>query len=333
MKKRKNMKKQLTVFLFTFVFVVIPSFAKQKIPNWVLNFKSVYPNSAYIAQRGSGDSAEKARTDATAQIARYFQTSVNANLSTTFSSVTNQNQVQENTKVVDEVQVTSEISLFAVETTESFYLKKEKKWYCVAFIKRETAWNQYEPQIQNAKSTFINFYEKAENEDEPFYKIKFYESALNESQNFLEKLEYGRILNPAEEKKYSADREKVSSVPAKIVQEKQNMKVAVNVADDYSNIIKNALVSAFSESGFNIGDGGNYTCDAEINLDQNGENPVSITPGIEVKVKDASGKVLFTYTEKSTEKSIAYSLDNAKKKSFPKLAENIKAKIKSFLED
>lgn len=319
----------LTV-LFFLVFS-IPAFAKPNIPDWLQDYKSVYPNSKYIAQRGSGDSAEKSKTDAISQIARYFQTSVNANLTTTLSSVANQNQIQESTKVVDEVQVASEISLFAVETTEPFYFKKDKKWYCVAFIDREAAWNQYEPQIQDAKSAFMGFYEKAENESEPFYKIEFYESAQGETENLLEKLEYGRILNPEEEKKYSVDREKVASIPAKIVQEKQNIKVSVNVVGDYSNIIKSALISTFSESGFNVGDDGNYICDAEIILDQNGENPVSIMPGLELEVKGESGKVLLTYSYKTSEKSIAYSLDNAKKKAFPKLAENTKAKIIEML--
>lgn len=179
----------------------------------------------------------------------------------------------------------------------------------------------------------MGFYEKAESESEPFYKIKFYEASLGEVRNFLEKLEYGRILNPSEEEKYSADRKSAAEVPSKIAQEKQNMKVSVNVAGDYSNIVKNALVSAFSESGFNIGDDGNYTCDAEINLELNGENPVSIQPGVEARMKNQNGEVLFTCTEKSAEKSIAYSLANAEKKAFPKLAENIKAKIKSFLEE
>ncbi len=314
-------------FAFCFLFCLPQVFAKQNIPGWVQNYKSIYPNSKYIAQRGSGDSAEKSRTDAISQIARYFQSSVNANLTTTLSSVTNQNQVQESTSVVDEVQVASEISLFALETTEPFYFKKEKKWYCVAFIDRETAWNQYEPQIQNAKSAFMSFYEKAENESEPFYKIKLYESAQGETENFLKKLEYGRILNPLGEEKYSADRKTASEVPSKIGQEKLKIKIAVRVEGDYENSVKNALASAFRESGFNVGDDGAYSCDAKINLDQSGENPVSIMPGIELEVKGGSGKVLLTYSYKTSEKSIAYSLGNAQKKAFPKLAENAKSQI------
>ena len=52
----------LLVALFVLSFGI---FAKpQVMPDWVQNYRKVYPNSEYLAQRGSGDSAEKAKTDA-----------------------------------------------------------------------------------------------------------------------------------------------------------------------------------------------------------------------------------------------------------------------------
>lgn len=52
----------------TFILVVLSVlsfgiFAKpQVMPDWVQNYRKVYPNSEYLAQRGSGDSAEKAKS-------------------------------------------------------------------------------------------------------------------------------------------------------------------------------------------------------------------------------------------------------------------------------
>lgn len=109
---------------------VLLSFAaickKAAMPEWVQNYRTVFPASEYLAQRGSGDSAEKARTDATAALSRYFKTSVNANLSTTMTSVTAANSAEEKTLVVDDVNVQSEVELFALEYTEPFYYKAEK---------------------------------------------------------------------------------------------------------------------------------------------------------------------------------------------------------------
>lgn len=90
------------------------------IPAWVSDYKSVFPDSEYIAQRGSGDSAEKAITDASASLARYFQMTVNANISTTMTA--------DKTTVVDEVHVKSDVKLFGMQFTEPYRYKKDKKW-------------------------------------------------------------------------------------------------------------------------------------------------------------------------------------------------------------
>lgn len=130
-------------------------FAKpQVMPDWVQNYRKVYPNSEYLAQRGSGDSAEKAKTDAIGALSRYFQSSVNASLSTTLSSVTTNDSIDEKTVVVDEVNVQSQVEFFGLEYTEPFYVKSEKKWYCLVYMNRDEAWQQYKPQIDIKKNSF-----------------------------------------------------------------------------------------------------------------------------------------------------------------------------------
>ena len=77
---------------------------------------------------------------------------VSANLSTTMQSITSGKSVSEQTTVIDDVKVSSEVNLFALEYTEPYYFKKEKKWYCVAYINRADAWRQCQPQIDGAKN-------------------------------------------------------------------------------------------------------------------------------------------------------------------------------------
>lgn len=139
----------LCLFLFA-----SPLFAKSpSMPEWVQNYKKVYPASKYLAQRGSGDSAEKAKTDATTTLSRYFQTNVNANLTTTLSSVTQGESVDEKTIVIDEVNVQSQVDFFGLEYTDPYYLKSEKKLYCVVYMDRAEAWLQYKPQIEMKKNS------------------------------------------------------------------------------------------------------------------------------------------------------------------------------------
>ena len=69
--------------------------AKPKEPEWIHNYRTVYPDSEYIVQRGRADTEETAQTEALAQIARYFKTSVNARLKTSIQSVTTTGSVDE----------------------------------------------------------------------------------------------------------------------------------------------------------------------------------------------------------------------------------------------
>ena len=89
-------------------------FAKSSVPDWFQNYKTVYPDKDYIAQRGSGDSEETAKTDALAQIARYFQTQVNANLTTSIVSISQGENLIEETKIKSSVKYSQKPSQIGV---------------------------------------------------------------------------------------------------------------------------------------------------------------------------------------------------------------------------
>ena len=297
-------------------------------PEWFRNHRKQFPSSEYLAQRGSGATAEDAKMDAASQLARYFQSTVSANLSTTMSSITVGSSVQEETRVIDEVNVTSEVQFIGLEFTESWYYKAEKKWYAVAYIVREDAWVQYRPKIESEKTKFYAFLKKAESEEDPYTKISLYRSAWKASGDFMEKLEYGRIINPREEEKYSADRTEIAELPAKIEKEQKNLTIFVNLKGDYGNIVETSIKTALEKGGFIVGSSGNYTADVIVSSNPNGENPVTIMPAVIVSIKSSGGKAVFSYETKLTEKTVAYSLENAQKKAFPKLAEKINEEIK-----
>ena len=148
------MRKTLIVIILTFVSTVCFAKSKSVEPDWFKNYRTVFPNAQYLAQRGSGVTAEDAKTDAASQLARYFQSTVSANLSTTMSSITTGSSVQEEIRVIDEVNVSSEVEFIGLEYTESYYYKPEKKWYAIAYMVREDAWIQYKPKIEAEKSNF-----------------------------------------------------------------------------------------------------------------------------------------------------------------------------------
>ena len=244
------------------------------------------------------------------------------------SSITTGSSIQEETRVIDEVNVTSEVEFIGLEFTESYYYKSEKKWYAVAYMIREDAWIQYKPKIEAEKTKFYAFLKKAESEDDSFTKVSLYKNAWKVSSDFMEKLEYGRIINPNEEEKYSADRTTISELPAKIEKEQKNLTIFVNLKGDYGNIMETSIKTALEKGGFIVGEKGNYTADVIVSSNPNGENPVTIMPAVIVSIKSSEEKAVFSYEAKMMEKTVAYSLENAQKKAFPKLAEKINEEIK-----
>ena len=324
------------VLLFSFLFISCASTPRNNsVPAWLNDWRNVYSDTQYIAQRGYGNSEETAKTDAVAQIARYFKTSVNANLKTSLQSITDGENINETTSIVNDVNVMSQVELFAVETTDPFYFKKEKKWYCIAYIERDKAWEQYKPTVDNAKTEFYSMMKNAENESDSITKIFLYKKAEDRGNKLLEKLEYARILNSKKEEMYSGDRKTVSRIPSLSVCEKEKCTVFLDVRGDYGNIITACLSNTLSDYGLKIAKNQKdslYIAGAIIENNTEGRDPFSVSPSLDLKIQNKKGKTVYAVQIKTEKKTLAYTLENAQKKSFPVLAEEMKNKISSELD-
>lgn len=315
-----------------FFILCVSIFAKSsKEPDWFKNYKTIYPEKHFIAQRGRGNSEEESKTESIAQIARYFNTQVNANLSTNLTSISKNNEITEETKVINDVEILSQIELFAVEFTDPYYYKKEKKWYCVAYIDREKAWNQFKPQIEIKKSILDASYKKAEIEEEPFLQYSLYKQSWKNSKDFLEKLEFGRLLNPVKIEEYENSFNTISEISTQIYETATKVTISLVISGDYGNIFKDIITKVFRNSGFAIGQNGLYTLKVNINSNSIGIEPLSISPSIEISLVNKKNISLYNYSYKSIEKEISYSLENAQRKAYPKLAEVVFKELQESL--
>ena len=318
-----------------FLFLNSLAFAKSKaVPEWVENYRAAYPAAEYLAQRGSGDSAERAKNDATAALSRYFKTSVNANLSTTMTSVTVGDSIEEKILVVDDVNVQSQVDFFALEYTEPYYLKSEKKWYCVVFINRSDAWTQYKPQIELKKNAFSGLYKNLEKESDYFTRLGLCKKLWASGTELLEKLEYGRIINPVEEAFYQDDRDKIANILVIFEEAKSNCSIYIQVNSDYNRTISTALSNAFSECGFKVvknQNEANYLAAVEVEDNVSGSEPLSINPAVNLKILNGEEKSVYSYEILAGEKSLGYSLESAQKKIYPKLSKELEDAVKNDL--
>ncbi|WP_296685890.1 hypothetical protein [Treponema sp. UBA3813] len=330
-------KKLLFILSILFLFSSCASDSTGEFPLWVSSdWKNSFPDSEYLSSRGISSSAELSKTEALSQIARYINTSVNSNLLTSVRSINKGGEIDESTLIQNDVAVSSQVSLFGVEFTEPYYFKSEKKWYCVAYINRNKAWEQYVPKIEDAKNSFYGFYNEAQGENEPIFVIGYYKKALEKGKDFLTALEYGRLIHPAKEKQYSSDRNLLARIPSLIESEKQQVNIAIKIEGDYNEIIKTSLEKAFKNAGFSVSQKGIYSANVLVKHNSDGKEPLAVFPSIDLTISGVEKRTVYSYKERISERTVAFSLESAQKKSYPKLASKIEdtlpRELKEFTE-
>ncbi len=298
------------------------------VPTWAKNeWRQEFPDSKFLSARGIATESEAAKTDALAQISQYIGTSINANLSTSVQTIEKNGVLDETFSIQNEVAIKSQVDLFGVEFTKPYFLKKEKQWYCVAYINRDKAWEQYVPHIEVAKKVFYGFYREAENESEPLLSCAYYKKSWEKGKDFLTQLEYGRLITPIREKEYSPDRNTLALIPSKIASEMNNILLQIEIEGDFGGIIETSLEKAFKKSGFTTAKNGNYKVFAQINPNATGKEPIAVFPGIDLKIQGTEGRTVYSYKDRVLEKTTGFSLETAQRKSYPKLAEKIEQNL------
>lgn len=118
----------------------------------------------------------------------------------------------------------------------------------------------------------------------------------------------------------ASDRRAVSEIPSLIAVEQEKCSVHISIQGDYGNIIRSALAQTLSNNGFRITKTAGtalYAANAIIENNAHGADPVKIYPSLDLKITDKNGKTVFSNQTKMTQKSIAYTLENAQKKEYP----------------
>ena len=229
------------VFFIIFFTIVSSVYANDTYPVWLHDKNSVYPSSEYVSALGSGKSKKIAMEDALAGISTYLRTEIKYIVETETKADSSNGKSTYSQKLEERVSISSSTILSGIEYTKLYYVKNEKTWYCVAYISREYAWNQYLPKIENAKFALYGFYDKATEENEPVLKCRFYKMSQVAAENLLITLGYARLLHPQNEEKYSVDRKIASTIPSLIEAEKLKCTVFLDIRGDYGNIFSSAI--------------------------------------------------------------------------------------------
>lgn len=324
-------------FYFLSLFVGCASTNVAPMPEWVLNYQKEFPISTYIAQKGTGKTADNAKIEAAASLSYYFDTTVNANRESNYRSFeTTENgkySAKSERETKRETKVTTDTALRAVEYTEPWYSKKDKTWHCVAYLVRETAWKNFEPSVRLAKDNFAGYYNKALEEKEPFERLRLLGIARTKGSDFMDAISYAQFLSePLTNTNFQADILLLSELSSRQQEEKGKIPIFLEVENDSASRMYGTFAKAFAECGFKVtkerGESV-YTAKAKVESEQVVQDGLMIaTPSVRLSLVGKNGSV-YSYA-KSGNRVKAYTQSLLEKKSLESLCPVVE---QTFFED
>ena len=320
----------LALFLFSSCATTKPS------PEWVYNKEYAFPTDTYIAALGSGSSKEHAKNNALAEVSRYIKTEVNSTIETNFKSKTIDGKNSIVKDVIRNVSVTSSTTLNNFEYTAPYFSRKDKEWYCIAYISREKAWELYRVNIEQEKKSFYSIYDRIP-DDNPLKAYIWSSHAQEAACPFLEKLLVGYVINPREEQnKYSKDRQLIADLPGQQLHYKEQITAEIKVNNDAENILLAQLNKEFSELGFIIqapANSARYFIFAEIDLNEyetidDGDTIFTDMPSLFLSITDGKDSI-YSYSARTAKKILSFSQKDVRLKSVQALTEIIQSELQS----
>lgn len=327
-------KKNITIMICITSSVLL--FAAKQQPDWLKNYREVFPDDKYVAQLGSSNSIDAAKNEALNSLVQYLEVTVNSQVYSSYVSleenlggVTKLYSQSQNKK---DIQVSVDITVQAIEYTEPYYVKKEKLWYCVAFFERKKAFEMYKSEITPLEFELKSLFELVEQKDDLFEKIVIYNKITDIGQNFINKVNFATLLSPKDaELHYSPLIEMYSKIDSSILNKKLKSPIYIASNNTFSSVINSALSSVFTENGWivnSIPQNSIYhvICDVVFNEYQEiqGSNVLySFFPSVKIQIVKKN-EIIYMYENSNIGKILGYNYEKAKAKLETKIASHIK---------
>ena len=228
-------------------------------PRWHVSPEAMhqhFPVSRFIAHQGRGATREDAEMDGLARIARYFSTEVYSHILVYMAEHEQDGVIELVTMTEIESYTRSQLNLFTVRfATDSFFDKRTREWFTVAYINRDEAWRVYFPNVRLKTETFNELFYVAENELNPFRQALRFITIKDfiRSPEFLNVIEFGQLLHPVRmNEAFSVVRSDMARLFQLSDTTRRNAPVYIYVPDDFESMIINAFTEEFRNLGFPV---------------------------------------------------------------------------------
>lgn len=338
MKKNKYVFKIITfLFLPLLIISCVSTSTTDVVPAWFLDTESAFPASQYIAKMADGTSDVQAKNNSMAELASYFSINVNRVMESNEKGA----KVNEEASTIirsynSTVITTTDLNLFALETTACYYNKANKKWYCVAYISKEKAWSIYEPTILEKEQKFLSLYNYAVEETDPIKKIMLFNYSKNDGQEFVNTLYKACILDAERtNKRFGSTRDLVYGIDRKVAEQKKKCRIYLDIKNDKSNIITKEIQEILNSKKLSVitnktGDFYQMKVTIDFNLTTD-DDLYGAKPSILIEFFSGEEN-LFSYSESETNYSLSYDKNKCEQDSLLNLAEKINKNLGKYMD-
>ncbi len=296
--------KKIKIFMAIFLCSASCCFAAS-VPSWVKNPDLEFPTSTYIRALGEGNSAKAAQKDAIAGISLYFDTKTDIltlALKEASQVLTEDGTNYSSSEAYAQIAgISSEAEFFCVEFTNSYYDKKQKTHYVLAYIDKQSASKIYTSRI-NALMQAINGYRQyAQTEAEPFFSIGALAKAISLSRLAKAYIQNQTTIIPSDSEKYASALATIEKLQLELTNYKGKMNFSIFAVqgDDKYTSLYNTISSVLEQNGFvySLSDA-EYKVFVEIIFsEENYSAGPFVRPTLKIAITNSNGDGVYTYSK------------------------------------
>lgn len=240
-------------FSLFFLFLAFSVYAVKN-PSWLTSPEIEFPSKDFLRAVGEAYTEKKAKSDALSEIALNFK----ANARVLNKSIQNleifsdddRTNYSKSQTMHQEMEISSDVDLFCVQFTDSFYNKKSKKYSVLAYINRDEASKVLQAKIEPLRKEIKNLSSFAKAETEKLYIVFDYQRAKAYAELVQKYIEDVIVLKPSLINVYEKDLGLISEINSFSLAQKNKISFYASCEEkEYSSVVA-GLASILEESGF-----------------------------------------------------------------------------------
>lgn len=236
------------------ILITTLSLFAESVPNWMTNLEQEFPSSNYIRATGNGMTEKRARLDALSTIAMRFKTNAKT-LNTAIQDLALATEGDNSTftkkqTLHQEVELSSDVDLYCVQFTESFYNKKSRNYTVVGYIDKEAASKILRSKIDPLILQIENLKKLSLSEEEPLYVLLYHQQAKLYGEIALEYIDTAICINPSDSYRYDENLKLIADIDVFIEDSKNKVSFSVECRNENCASLISDVSYILSQSGF-----------------------------------------------------------------------------------